>query len=334
MKLHNEDGMYGEDKLTPSWNAEAFLKEYRSIIEKIGRGDKQAYYTLKLLRTGVFVNTVQLVKRGYYIAENGMRFDFPRDDDRLHEPTFYSTEINVGDYPENSKPTAIEVRDMDCLYAGARLKSEGYNPAVLNMANRSTPGGGVANGAGAQEETLFRRTDLFSELFRFVPFGKDYGLRLMPQQYPLERNFGGIYVPDVIYFRDSEQNGYALLDEPVTMSVITVAGLNRPSVGADGMIVGHQAETVKNKIRTILRIGLVHGHDSLVLGALGCGAFCNPPRHVAMLFHEVINEAEFKNKYRRLLFAILDDHNTHKHHNPEGNFRPFYEEFERYQRLL
>ena len=45
-------------------------------------------------------------------------------------------------------------------------------------------------------------------------------------------------------------------------------------------------------MRTIFRIGLLHHHDSLVLGAFGCGAFRNPPAHIARLFHEVMEEEE------------------------------------------
>jgi hypothetical protein len=195
------------------------------------------------------------------------------------------------------------------------------------MASRSNPGGGVTTGAGAQEETLFRRTNLFRSLYQFAPYAEQYGIRRSSNQYPLDRNFGGVYTPDAIYFRESEQKGYALLNEPVNLSFITVAGMNRPDLTADGMIANHHVEPIKNKIRTIFRIGLVHGHDSLVLGALGCGAFRNPPRHVARLFHEVMDEPEFRNRYRRIVFAILDDHNAHQKHNPEGNFKPFAEEF-------
>ena len=72
---------------------------------------------------------------------------------------------------------------------------------------------------------------------------------------------------------------------------------------------------------------LRHGHDSLVLGALGCGAFCNPPSHIAKLFHEVFEEPEFKNKYRLISFAILDDHHAHRSHNPESNYLLFVKEF-------
>lgn len=46
-----------------------------------------------------------------------------------------------------------------------------------------------------------------------------------------------------------------------------------------------------------------------------------------MKFHEVMEEPEFKNMYRKRVFAILDDHNAHQSHNPEGNFKPFADEF-------
>lgn len=32
-------------------------------------------------------------------------------------------------------------------------------------------------------------------------------------------------------------------------------------------------------------------------------------------------------EYRKIVFAILDDHNAHQSHNPEGNLKPFADEF-------
>ena len=32
-------------------------------------------------------------------------------------------------------------------------------------------------------------------------------------------------------------------------------------------------------------------------------------------------------KFRYITFAIIDDHNAHRPHNPEGNYRPFFAEF-------
>ena len=68
---------------------------------------------------------------------------------------------------------------------------------------------------------------------------------------------------------------------------------------------------------------IVKNDDSIVLGAFGCGAFHNPPKHIARLFHEVINEKEFKDKYKLIAFAILEDHNSPR----GGNLQPFIEEF-------
>lgn len=55
------------------------------------------------------------------------------------------------------------------LEAALTLLTDGLNPAVLNMASRKIPGGCVVRGAGAQEECLFRQTNLFRSLYQFVP---------------------------------------------------------------------------------------------------------------------------------------------------------------------
>lgn len=311
-----------------TWNAERdFLVKYRSLMDKVKYGEQGAHQHVKELRAQEFLNTVGIVNQGHYTTESGKSFSFPSDKEMMHNTVFYEQEFHTPDAPQNSEPTIVEVQNIDCLYAGVQLKEEGYNPAVLNMASRHNPGGGVTTGSGAQEETLFRRTNLFRSLYQFAHYAKQYGITPSHNQYPLDRNFGGVYTPDAIYFRESEQKGYALLDNPVALSFISVAGVNRPELTADNMIADHLVEQVKDKIRTIFRIGLANRHDSLVLGALGCGAFRNPPRHVARLFHEVMDEPEFKNRYKKIVFAILDDHNAHKNHNQEGNFKPFEEEF-------
>jgi uncharacterized protein (TIGR02452 family) len=310
------------------WDSEKdFLEKYRALMERVKVGDSTAYYQVKELRAKEFRNTVEIVTLGHYVSESGEEYVFPNDSDMMRNTVFYEREIRMDDIPPRDEPTIVEVQNIDCLYAGVQLKEQGYNPAVLNMASRRNPGGGVTTGAGAQEETLFRRTNLFRSLYQFAPYAEQYGITPSHYQYPLDRNFGGVYTPDAIYFRESEQKGYALLEKPVSLSFITVAGMNRPDLTIGGMIANHHVEPIKNKIRTIFRMGLVHGHDSLVLGALGCGAFRNPPRHVARLFHKVMDEPEFRNKYHCIIFAILDDHNAHQKHNPEGNFKPFVEEF-------
>lgn len=55
-------------------------------------------------------------------------------------------------------------------------------------------------GAGAQEESLFRRTNLFRSLYQFTEYFVNhvwYKNYITPvstgEHYPLDRNFGGIY---------------------------------------------------------------------------------------------------------------------------------------------
>ena len=320
----------GADNARPaivSWDPETdFLIPYRDLMGQFQAGNQRAYSKVKELRSKEFRNTVEIVDQGFYVTERGVRVDFPSDAEMMQHTSFYESEQQF-DGPAGEEPTVVEVVDMDCLYAAMQLLEQGFHPAVLNMASRRNPGGGVATGAGAQEETLFRRTNLFRSLYQYAPYAVQYGISPSRFQYPLERNFGGIYTPGAVCFRETEQKGYALMDEPFTVSFISVAGLNRPDLTPEGMSADHHVEAVKNKIRTIFRIGLLHGHDSLVLGALGCGAFRNPPAHVARLFHEVMEETEFRNKYLKIVFAIIDDHNARRAHNPEGNFKPFYEEF-------
>lgn len=312
-----------------TWNSKTdFLDQYIPLMQKAEKGDSDSYYKVKELRAKEFRNTVELVNNGFYYTEENEKVTFENMAEMVAGTRFYSDAFSVQDSVENQRPTTIEVANADCIEKGLLLLDMGYNPAILNMANRQNPGGGVTFGAGAQEETIFRRTNLFRSLYQFVSYAGQYGVEKSTCQYPLDRNYGGIYSPCVTVFRESEKNGYRLLSQPRQIAFISVAGMNRPILTADGMIVDSLVEPIKEKIRTIFRIGLQHGHDSLVLGALGCGAFRNPPRHIAHLFHEVIKEREFANKYRHIVFAILEDHNSHRTHNKDGNYLPFKLEFQ------
>lgn len=305
-----------------TWDAQAFLQKYREIKS---RGIAANYYAIKQLRVDEFFNTIQLVRQGHYTTPSGKIVTLPDGTTMQQGTVFYDSEFTVS--APDVTDSQVQVINSDCMAVGISLALQGHRPAILNMASRSTPGGGVVRGAGAQEEGIFRRTDLFRSLYQFAPFASRYGIKRSVHQYPLHPTFGGIYTPGATIFRYGESRGYELMEQPVAMSFISVAAINHPDLEGD-KIAAHQVPQAKDKMRTILRIGLKHGHDALVLGALGCGAFCNPPRHVARLFHEVLQEPEFSGKIPLVVFAILDDHNAHRGHNPQGNYLPFAQEFQ------
>lgn len=302
------------------WNANVWCEKFLKASELAGKGDWSAKACLRQLRVEVFENTIDAIDKGGYETESGKHISLPDLTKLEKQALFYQTPFDVNDVEALQEETVVSVENIDCLLAAEKLQKDGYNPAVLNMANRSTPGGGVCSGAGAQEENICRRSILYPTLLQFKN-------KLSSEAYPMDRNFGGIYSPNILVVRAEECRGYAWLEEPFTTSFISVAGINRPSLTLEGRLTPHMIVGTKNKIRTIFRIGLRHKHDSLVLGALGCGAFRNPPDHIAELFKEVMDEAEFKNKFKRIVFAIIEDHNSHHRHNPRGNFIPFQECF-------
>ena len=76
-------------------------------------------------------------------------------------------------------------------------------------------------------------------------------------------------------------------------------------------------ESTKERIRTVLRVAWLEGKRNLVLAAMGCGAFKNPPRQVAGLFRGVlIGEEEFRGRFEGVWFAVIERGGT-------GNFAIF-----------
>ena len=74
------------------------------------------------------------------------------------------------------------------------------NPVMLNMASRRCPGGGVLNGARAQEETLFRRSNLCVSLYQFDEYHANLlGVPLGKGRYPMEYGTAGIYSGRVMF---------------------------------------------------------------------------------------------------------------------------------------
>ncbi|CAI2193827.1 4136_t:CDS:2, partial [Funneliformis geosporum] len=209
----------------------------------------------------------------------------------------------------------IQVVDDDCLNHALKLKRDGYNPIVLNMANAVIPGGAYLEGAGGQEENLFRRTNLFQ-----------YHEQKKNERYPIPL-YGGIYCPNSTVIRASEQENYEFLENPETMSFVTVAAICQPQlvlVEKDEYTLNdYDKETTRRKIRTMLNIGLDNGHDAIVLSAFGCGAFSNPPSTMARLFYEIISKEYFGEKgnlpktYKNISFAIFDDEGAMQWKNNE-----------------
>ena len=280
----------------------------------------------KQKNTAIFNLTAKLIKGGGYTNPSGKRipFDFTK---MLQLGKCFQQELPAVSAPDVEGGTKVMVEGNDCLVAAQRLVKEGYNPSLLNFASAGHPGGGVETGARAQEETICRRSTLTRSIYSFDPkYAARYNYPLQPgNHYPISSEFSAVYSPAVTVFREGID--CLFMEEPYDVAVITCAALNLGGKYAikltpEGHMPQKAIDITLNKIRTVFRIGLTYGHDSLVLGAFGCGAFKNPPAEIAKLFHEVMEEPEFKNKYRLITFSIIDDHNAHN-----ANLAAFRSEF-------
>ena len=252
-----------------------------------------------------------MVEAGCYISQSGKEIQIPWDAYAMMKSSkMYSSELTVQP-PTAVFDTTVEIWQMDCLDAAKKiqLETDGIT-AVLNLANRQNPGGGVYTGSGAQEESCFLRSNYFTALYPFAEYANQYALPKSKEQYPLDRNFGGVWSEGITVFRGRELEGYPLLDEPWKTNFIAVAAINRPqTIEENGETRLHpdMVQGALNKIRTIMNIAADNHVSNLVLGAMGCGAFHNPPKHIAELFLQVMNEPQYKGRFQRIVFAIINE---------------------------
>lgn len=261
------------------------------------------------------------------------------DGARLYRRPFDTT--NMGNRYQSTLTGCINA---DCMEVAEQLIEQGYHPAILNLASAKRPCGGWDAGMGAQEESLCFSSNLSQSLYQFgdpkYKNVRDSGVPLKEIGYPHDMNYGGIYSPDVTFFRNNLAKCYTLKEKPFRCDVITVAalcfngrshyaGIDELSYQAeDGGFTPEGKEIMLNKIRTIFRMGAEQGNDALILGAFGCGAYALLPSAVAPLFRVVMEEPEFKNRFKLLVFAILE--HSRRPQGFDGHFAPFYREFGRY----
>eukprot|EP01105_Mastigella_eilhardi_P016341 TRINITY_DN3730_c0_g1_i1.p1 TRINITY_DN3730_c0_g1~~TRINITY_DN3730_c0_g1_i1.p1 ORF type:complete len:363 (+),score=85.39 TRINITY_DN3730_c0_g1_i1:785-1873(+) len=279
----------------------------------------------KAMRCLVQCGTVSACLGGCYYLPDGRKVAL---DKALQHKAAILTKCYPSDYHFNlpdasSGQTELTLIAGDCIDAALWLKSQGLKPAILNMASAWHPGGGWKKGAGAQEENLHRRTALFHCLgdpFKVTAESRAWN-------YPIPE-FGALYSPGVLTFRHSEANGYAFFERPELFSYISASAYNQPPLVEDPSahtlaLSGKVRANTARKIDTIFRVAIENGHDSLVLSAFGCGAYGNPPADIARLLGAAA--ARHGGHLRSVVFAVLDDHNAGRAHNPDGNLRPFAE---------
>jgi len=182
-----------------------------------------------------------------------------------------------------------------------RYKDAGIVAKVvaLNMANQFTPGGGFIRGRVAQEEALCYSTGLHH--------------CLDPKEYEGPNGIGEFTASlllNVPVLRKGLNDGFAFLkpSERWDMNIVSLAGYDRhklPKEEQRAPLSPEHYAGVHTKVNSILCAAASAGARTVVLGALGCGAFANPPDQISEIFSHVIHR--FAGVFENIYFAIMAD---------------------------
>jgi len=189
--------------------------------------------------------------------------------------------------------------------------------AVLNLASDELRAGGwEVSLATTQEEALCYSSTLYETLkLSYYPW---------PNLGP--GSTAGLFSPSVVIFKHDLDNNCVDLPENKRkiVSVITVAAPRLPELTVDKLAFTKHSdlEDLRGKIRLVYRMAARNGKTSLVLGAMGCGAYRCPPKPVAEEMKTILIEDEFKGWFLHIVFAIYSTKS-----NGEGNFTVFKEVF-------
>lgn len=229
---------------------------------------------------------------GFYTNGEGQRVELREAIDRANAgkrsiaPDDALPESTPADFPQ----TEVQVRNETTLQAARLLVDEGYRPAALNFANGVHPGGGFLGGARAQEEVLCRSSALYPTLAD-DPMYDAHRTRPLP-----DSTDWVIYSPDVPVFREDDGTE---IPAPWHLSVLTSAAPYAPKVGQP-----QSGDLLRSRIHRVLDVAVAHGHDALVLGAWGCGAFRNDPDRTARDFRTALDQRA--GRFAKVIFAVTD----------------------------
>lgn len=205
---------------------------------------------------------------------------------------------------------------------GALTREHGACFAVLNMANAYVPGGAYVEGAAAQEENMFRRTDCH---FRVRPDEYDASRdRYLPGMTRLLMARDGRVYLDTdrprVCIRGAEDRsrsdlGYEWLPEDRIFPFYELRAAAQDL--RDGST--FDADDARRRIAAQLDTLAAHGVRHAVLSAFGCGAFRNPADRVARIYRDEISRRD--RHFDVIAFGIFDPG-----YGPD-NYTPFVEAF-------
>lgn len=253
----------------------------------------------------IFEDTMRQIKNNLTLNE--------ATQESIRSTRFYSAD----DYPLYEKQVSAKgeiIVTRHSTFEAAKKLHERYPDkkiAVLNFASATNPGGGVVNGSSAQEEALCRCSTLYPTLSQKAMWNQYYLMNRA--EHNALHNDACIYSPDIVVFKTADAFPETLPSkEWFSVDVISCAAPNLRKVVSNaynpesGKAVQIEPEELYDlhlkRAKHIMTIAAANGVDMLVLGAFGCGAFCNDPNIVSEALFSAADE--FVKCFDMIEFAV------------------------------
>jgi uncharacterized protein (TIGR02452 family) len=197
------------------------------------------------------------------------------------------TEVPIS-VPKEFQNTYIEVLNQDVIKSIYDLHKEikSNKILVLNLASKKKFGGGVKNGAMAQEEEIFRKTDS--------------SLHNGEELYPLHLD-EFVFTPGVLIVKDQFYNKIDPLGTLSHFDMLAMSALYNPVV-VNGNLLHKDYDLTYLKIENIFKYAIYKSYKYLILGALGCGVFKNPPLVIIDIFNICLKK--YNGYFERIIFSV------------------------------
>lgn len=195
--------------------------------------------------------------------------------------------VDIANFPKKTCNIIVEPLDtVSCL-----IKYSNKKTAILNNASSKRRGGGVEKGSVAQEECLFRCSNLFQ-----IPI----------EMYPIKYD-EFIYTEDATFVKDFK---YSII-ENIEVDVITLPAINLNMSHIDNpepIDMKEYEKLCKAKMEYMFLSALKRGCGNIILAAWGCGVFKNDPNKIATMFKEVTLKYQYL--FDNIVFGVINDKNS------------------------
>lgn len=259
----------------------------------------------RLKNVQIFEDTMNLIKESHRLQESLSN--------SLRRQQLYLETDDV-ELPDSKRKTCQTVVSTKRSFeAAASYAREGKKVCVLNFASATNPGGGVTHGSSAQEECLCRCSTLYPCL-NVDDMWQNFYLPHRKADEPLY-NDDCIYTPGVIAIKSDISFPERMAESDwYQVDVLTCAAPNLRDIPSNMMnpFAGGKPADIEEddlyklhmqRIERIFRVAATNEVEVLILGAFGCGAFCNPPEVVAKAFYDV--QKKYENYFETIEYAVF-----------------------------